>query len=119
MKRPAFTLEQLWSFVAVAEKEHVSQAAASLFLTQAAVTQQLRHFERAVGLQLFERDRRRVRLTDAGRSMADACRAALRSVELVDDAALALRHMQLGSLELGASPTCATYYVPPLLAEFG
>jgi DNA-binding transcriptional LysR family regulator len=118
VKRPAFTLEQLRSFVAVAETEHISRAAASLFLTQAAVTQQVRHFERAIGLQLFERDHRRVRLTDAGRSMADTCRAALRSVEVVEDSALAMRHLQLGSLELGASPTCATYYVPPLLAEF-
>lgn len=118
MRRPAFTLEQLRSFVAASETEHISQAAASLFLTQAAVTQQVRHFERAVGLQLFERDGRRVRLTDAGRLMADTCRAALRSVEVVEDSALGMRHLQAGSLELGASPTCATYYVPPYLAEF-
>src|SRR5439155_495895 len=77
MRRPSFTIEQLRSFVAVAEHGHVSRAAASLFLTQAAVTQQVRNFERALGLQLLERDGRGVRLTDAGRSMADACRAAL------------------------------------------
>ena len=118
MKRPSFTLEQLRSFVAVSETEHISKAAASLFLTQAAVTQQVRHFERAMGLQLFERDGRRVRLTDAGRLMADTCRAALRSAEVVEDSALAMRHLHAGSLELGASPTCATYYVPPYLARF-
>jgi DNA-binding transcriptional LysR family regulator len=118
VRRPAFTLEQLRSFVAVSETEHISQAAAALFLTQAAVTQQVRHFERAVGLQLFERDGRRVRLTDAGRLMADSCRAALRSIEVVGDSALAMRHLQAGSLELGASPTCAAYYVPAYLAEF-
>lgn len=118
MRKPAFTLEQIRSFVAVAETEHVSRAAASLFLTQAAVTQQLRHFEQAVGLQLLERDGRRVRLTDAGRSLAETCRAALRSVEVVDDSALAMKHLQAGSLHLGASPTCAAYYLPPLLADF-
>jgi DNA-binding transcriptional LysR family regulator len=118
VRRPSFTLEQLRSFVAVAESEHISRAAASLFLTQAAVTQQVRHFERAMGLQLFERDGRRVRLTDAGRLMADTCRAALRSAEVVEDSALAMRHLHAGSLELGASPTCATYYVPPYLASF-
>jgi DNA-binding transcriptional LysR family regulator len=118
VRRLGFTLEQLRSFVAVSETEHISQAAASLFLTQAAVTQQVRHFERATGLQLFERAGRRVRLTDAGRLMADACRAALRSVEVVEDSALGMRHLQAGSLELGASPTCAAYYVPAYLAEF-
>jgi len=59
VRKPAFTLEQIRSFVAVAEHEHISRAAASLFLTQAAVTQQVRHFERAVGLQLLERSRMR------------------------------------------------------------
>jgi DNA-binding transcriptional LysR family regulator len=118
VRRPAFTLEQLRSFVAVADTEHVSQAAASLFLTQAAVTQQVRHFERALGLQLLERDGRRVRLTDAGRAVAEASRAALRSVEVVNDTAKARKELKEGSIHVGASPTCASYYLPPLLAEF-
>jgi DNA-binding transcriptional LysR family regulator len=117
-RRPTFTLEQMRSFVAVAETEHISRAAGSLFLTQAAVTQQLQHFERAIGLRLFERDGRRIRLTDAGRGMADACKAALRAVEVVDESALVMRNLQAGSLHAGASPTCATYYLPALLAEF-
>jgi len=118
VRRPGFTLEQLRSFVAVAEHEHISRAAASLFLTQAAVTQQVRHFEKAVGLQLLERDGRRVRLTPGGRSLAETCRAALRGVEVVHDVAQAMRHLEAGSLHLGASPTCAAYYLPPHLAEF-
>jgi DNA-binding transcriptional LysR family regulator len=118
VRRPAFTIEQLRTFVAVAEHEHISRAAASLFLTQAAVTQQVHNFENAVGLQLLERDGRRVRLTDAGRAMAETCRAALRAVEVVDDSALAMKELETGSLHLGASPTCATYYLPPHLAEF-
>jgi DNA-binding transcriptional LysR family regulator len=118
VRRPAFTIEQLRSFVAVAEHEHISRAAASLFLTQAAVTQQLRNFEHALGLQLLERVGRRVRLTDAGRSMAETCRAAVRSIEVVDDSALAIKELEAGSLHVGASPTCATYYLPPHLAEF-
>jgi DNA-binding transcriptional LysR family regulator len=117
-RRPTFTLEQLRSFVAVADTEHISRAAISLFLTQAAVTQQVRHFERSIGLQLFERDGRRIRLTDAGRSIADACKAALRAVEVVDESALAMRSLQAGSLQVGASPTCATYYLPGYLAAF-
>lgn len=116
--RPPFTLEQLRSFVAVAEHEHISRAAASLYLTQAAVTQQLRHFETGVGVQLLERTGRRVRLTDAGRSLAEACRAALRAVDVVGETAEAMRHLETGTLHVGASPTCATYYLPVHLAEF-
>jgi DNA-binding transcriptional LysR family regulator len=118
MRRPSFTLEQVRSFVAVAETEHVSRAAASLYLTQGAVTQQVRHFERALGVQLLERDGRRVRLTDAGKTVAEACRATLRSIEVLGDTAGAVKELQTGSLHVGASPTSATYYLPPHLAEF-
>jgi DNA-binding transcriptional LysR family regulator len=116
--KPQFTFEQVRSFVAVAETEHISKAAASLFLTQGAVTQQMRHFEGALGLQLLERAGRGVRLTDAGRALAVACKAALRSVEMVEDTARSIKALEAGSLDLGASPTCATYYLPPRLAAF-
>jgi DNA-binding transcriptional LysR family regulator len=118
VSKPQFTLEQVRSFVAVAESEHVSKAAESLFLTQGAVTQQLRHFEKALGLQLLERAGRGVRLTDAGRALAVACRAVLRSVEIVEDTARSMKALESGSLDLGASPTCATYYLPSRLAAF-
>lgn len=118
MSRFQFTLEQLRTFVAVAETEHVSKAAASLFLTQGAVTQQLRHFEDALGLQLMERAGRGVRLTDAGKALATACKAALRAVETVDDTARSMKALEAGSLDLGASPTCASYYLPAPLSAF-
>jgi len=118
VSRFQFTLEQLRTFVAVAETEHVSKAAATLFLTQGAVTQQLRHFETALGLQLMERAGRGVRLTDAGKALAIACKAALRSVETVEDTARSMKAIESGSLDLGASPTCASYYLPSRLATF-
>jgi DNA-binding transcriptional LysR family regulator len=118
VSKPSFTVEQVRSFLAVAEHEHVSRAAASLHLTQGAVTQQVHNFERAVGVRLLERDGRGVRLTDAGRGLAISCRAALRSFEVVEDSARALKMLEAGSLHLGASPTCATYYLPARLAAF-
>jgi len=118
VSKPSFTVEQVRSFLAVAEHEHVSRAAASLHLTQGAVTQQIHNFERAVGVRLLERDGRGVRLTDAGRGLAITCRAALRAFEVVEDSARALKMLEAGSLHLGASPTCATHYLPPRLADF-
>ncbi len=118
MSRFQFSLEQVRTFVAVAETEHVSKAAAALFLTQGAVTQQLRHFEDALGLQLMERAGRGVRLTDAGKALATTCRAVLRAVETVEDTARSMKALESGSLDLGASPTCASYYLPSRLAAF-
>src|SRR5258708_15555567 len=118
MARPVFSLEQVRSFVGGAEHEHISRAAAALFLTQGAVTEQVRHFELAVGLRLLERDGRGVRLTDAGKTMAVACRAALRSLQVLEDTAESIKTLEKGSLHLGASPTCATFYLPSRLAGF-
>ena len=106
------------SFIAVAEHQHVSRAADQLHLTQGAVTQQIRNFERALAVQLLERTGRGVRLTDAGRTLVAGCRGALRAIELVDEAALAIRTLTTGSLHVGASPTCATYYLPSALGTF-
>lgn len=118
MPRQPFSLEQVRSFVAVAETEHVSRAAAALFLTQGAVTQQIRNFETAMGLQLLEHTGRRVRLTEAGRALAETCRAALRAVDVLEDTARSMKELRSGSLHVGASPTCASYYLPIRLAEF-
>lgn len=118
MRKPPFTLEQVRSFVAVADSHQISRAATSLYLTQGAVTQQISHFEKSLGLNLLERDGRGVRLTDAGRTLTEACRAALRAAEVLDDTAQAMRELQAGSLHIGGSPTCATYYLPAQLAEF-
>lgn len=118
MRRPSFTIEQVRSFLAVAEQEHISHAAASLHLTQSAVTQQVHNFERALEVRLLEREGRGVRLTDAGRVLTATCRAALRAFETVAESARALKSLEAGSLHLGASPTCATHYLPQLLAGF-
>lgn len=116
--KPGFTVEQVRSFLAVADAQSISRAAETLHLTQGAVTQQVHNFEKALAIRLLERDGRGIRLTDAGRSLAISCRAAMRSIEVVAETALALKSLEAGSLHVGASPTCATYYLPPLLADF-
>ena len=116
--KPGFTMEQVRSFLAVGDAQSVTRAAETLHLTQGAVTQQIHNFEKALAMRLLERDGRGLRLNEAGRTLATSCRAALRAFELVGESARALKSLQVGSLHLGASPTCATYYLPPLLAGF-
>ena len=118
MQKPSFTLEQARSFVAVAETESISRAAERLSLSQGAVTQQVRNFERALGVLLVERRGGRIRLTGAGREVADACRALVRSLENVQQTARRLTNMAGGSLVVGASPTPAAHYLPRLLDQF-
>ena len=118
MRKLSFSVEQVRTFVAVAGAQNLSRAADSLFLTQGAVTQQLRNFERALGITLVERGGRRLRLTDAGRAVAAACTSAARELEAIDETARLHRGLELGALRIGSGPTCAAHHLPPLLSAF-
>lgn len=112
------TLDQLRIFIAVAEREHVTQAAAALNLTQSAVSAAVAALEERHALQLFDRVGRRIVLTEAGRLFLDEARAVLaraaQAERLLDD----LAGLRRGTLRLGASQTVANYWLPPLMHRF-
>src|SRR5487761_149617 len=118
MRSLGFSLEQVRTFIAVASAQNMSRAANAVNLTQGAVTQQMHHFERALGVQLVERTRHGIRLTPAGSAVAQACLSAARELESIEEAARLHRTMEIGALRIGAGPTCAGHYLPPLLARF-
>ncbi|HEX9181875.1 MAG TPA: LysR substrate-binding domain-containing protein [Burkholderiales bacterium] len=111
------TLRQLEIFEAVARAESVSRAAETLHLTQPAVSLQLKTLAEAVGHRLTEPVGRRIRLTQAGRDLAEACRelAAVwsRFEARLDDVA-ALRR---GRLRVSVVTT-AKYFLPRALGRF-
>jgi DNA-binding transcriptional LysR family regulator len=114
----SFTIEQLRSFVAVATGGTLAGGRLTSPACAGGGPPGSGTSSKGSASRLQGRDGRRVRLTDAGRSLAEACQAALRAIEVVDDSAQAIKELRQGSLHVGASPTCATYYLPPLLAEF-
>ena len=118
MRALGFSTEQIRTFVAVSKSANLSRAAESLAVTQGAVTQQLRHLERALDLQLIERSGHGMKLTPAGVEVAAACAAATREMEGIAETARLHRSLSIGRLRIGASPTCAHHYLPPLLASY-
>ena len=118
MPRLPFTLEQLRTFLAVANHGSMSAASRSLYLTQGAVSQQVASLETALGLKLLDRAAGRSRLTEAGRSIATTCEAAIRAVDGVTERARQLTSLEVGSLHIGASPTPAAHYLPRLLSIY-
>ncbi|SDT68111.1 DNA-binding transcriptional regulator, LysR family [Jiangella sp. DSM 45060] len=95
-------LRQLAYFVAIADEGGFARAAEALHIGQPAVSQQLRRLERELGVVLFERTTRRVRLTAEGARLLPEARAVLAAAERTRR--LAAELAGAGSLRLGTSP---------------
>src|SRR3954454_24005160 len=70
-------LRDVRTFVAVAEHLHFSRAADALFISQPALSKRIQELERLMRVELFDRDRRTVRLTAAGEALLPGARAVL------------------------------------------
>lgn len=112
------TLEQLRIFVAVAERQHLTQAADALALTPSAVSSSIRTLEERYGTPLFNRVGRRIETNEAGRIFLAEARATLASARAAERTLAELSGLQRGTLNLQASQTIASYWLPPLLMQF-
>ncbi len=109
------TLDQLRIFVTVAEREHMTQAAAILGLTQSAVSGAIRALETRHDVVLFHRIGRKIELTQDGRSFLEEARAVLRSASSADQTLRELRGLKRGVIYIHASQTTASYWLPERL----
>ena len=105
-------------FVVAAEVENFSVAAQELNLSQPAVTQRIRSLEKQLGVELFERQGRRVRLSDAGAYLLPMAKDLIRRCKRTEEMMHSLRGEVVGHLQLGCSTTTGKYLLPPLLARF-
>jgi DNA-binding transcriptional LysR family regulator len=111
------TLRQMRVFAAVARHMSFTRAARELHLTQSAVSQQVRHLEREVGMPLFEHLGRRVQLAPAGAELLRYVNQAIELLREAGESLAAMRGLRRGVLKLGAVST-AKYFAPSLLAAF-
>ncbi|RPE45565.1 DNA-binding transcriptional LysR family regulator [Streptomyces sp. Ag109_O5-1] len=109
-------LERLRTLDALARHGSVSGAAEALHVTTSAVSQQMGKLEREVDQQLLARNGRGVRLTDAGRLLAEHASRILSQVELAQSDLEAHRGQVVGELRLSAFPTAARGLFPTALA---
>ena len=112
-------LRHLRYFVAVAEAEHITRAAARLGIQQPPLSQQIRALERELGVQLFRRRPRGVEATDAGRALLAEARAIL---ALVDRAVATVRQTaegKRGRIAVGFTSSAPFHpFVPRLIRAF-
>ncbi|MDG9715766.1 LysR family transcriptional regulator [Streptomyces sp. DH24] len=109
-------LERLRTLDALARHGSVSGAAEGLHITTSAVSQQMSKLEREVGQRLLAKNGRGVRLTDAGRLLAEHAARILSQVELAQSDLEAHRGQVAGELRLSAFPTAARGLFPSALA---
>ncbi|MGO9081394.1 MAG: LysR substrate-binding domain-containing protein [Streptosporangiaceae bacterium] len=112
------TLNQLRSFLAVAETGSVRAAAEDLFVTQAAVSASLAALQKSLGVVLLAPEGRGLRLTDAGQEYARYVRRILGLLEEAGLAAAAAADPERSELRIAAVTTAAEQIVPSVLAGF-
>jgi DNA-binding transcriptional LysR family regulator len=112
------TFEQLVIFVAVAEREHLTQAADAIHLTPSAVSTAIKNLEAYYGVELFHRVGRRIELTQTGRSFLPEAKATLARIRAAELMLSELGGLQRGRLSLYASQTIASYWLPSVMMRF-
>ncbi|HID36594.1 MAG TPA: LysR family transcriptional regulator, partial [Ghiorsea sp.] len=113
----AFTFKQLKIFAMVAEHQSYTIAAKVLFLTQPAISMQVKQLEEYVGMPLFERVGKQVALTEAGQELltyAESIAQQMNEAKLMLDE---LKGVERGKLHLTMAST-ANYFAPQLIAAF-
>ena len=111
-------LNRLRAFYQAAKCRNVSLAARELFVSQPAVTAQIKLFEENCGLKLFKKKGRSLYLTDEGKTLFNYARKIFEYEKKIEDAVEQMKQLKQGSLRLGSARTYARYFMPFLLTGF-
>jgi LysR family transcriptional regulator, low CO2-responsive transcriptional regulator len=111
------TFRQLEVFEAVATCLSYTKAAEALFLSQPAVSMQVKQLEESIGLELFEKTGKRIALTAAGLELHRYARNVFQQLAEAEEAMEALKGVQRGRLNIAVAST-VNYFAPRALAAF-
>ncbi len=111
-------LNQLRVFCEVVERNGFTRAAEALYLTQPAVSRQVRELERYYGVELFEQIGKRIFPTEAGTTLYNYARQVFHTLDDLEVELNQIKGLKAGHLRIAASATAGTYLLPPLLGRF-
>ena len=108
-------LRHLRYFIAVAEEENVTRAAARLHVSQPPLSRQIQELESELGLLFFERTAKTIRLTSDGRRFLQEARGVVARVDQALEVARRLKESNSATLHIGYAPTPSAAVLPKLL----
>jgi len=111
-------LDALASFAALADELHFTRAAARLHVAQPALTKRIQQLERTLGVRLFVRTRRSVKLTSDGEVLLEKARQVIRAAEELTTTARRLSDGEMGRLRIGFTPSAPHHVLPALMQTF-
>jgi LysR family transcriptional regulator, low CO2-responsive transcriptional regulator len=111
-------LHQLRIFCSVVEYGSYTRAAETLYMTQPAVSLQVRALERTLQVKLFERVNQQLAVTEAGQALYQCALPMLNAEEEAERVLAELKGAVRGKLVVAANTTGGMYIVPPLLASY-
>lgn len=109
---------QLKYFVEVAEREHVSEAAVHLHVAQSAISRQIANLEGELGVQLFEREGRNVKLLPIGKVFLAHAKEALKAIHYAKKQMDEYIDPESGSIKIGFPTSLASSLLPKVLSKF-
>lgn len=111
------TIRQLKVFEAVATHLSFTKAAEELYLSQPAVSMQIKQLEESVGLPLFEKLGKKIHLTEAGKELHHYGRSIFRQLDEMEEVLESLKGISRGRLEIAVAST-VNYFAPRALGVF-
>ncbi|KGX89736.1 LysR family transcriptional regulator [Pontibacillus halophilus JSM 076056 = DSM 19796] len=111
-------LRQLYYFIEVAEREHISEAAHHLHVAQSAVSRQISNLESELNVQLFEREGRNIKLTPIGRIFADYTKTALKAIDEATKQVDQYLDPHRGVIRIGFPTSLAGHLLPTVISSF-
>jgi DNA-binding transcriptional LysR family regulator len=112
------TIDQLRSVVVLAEHLHFGRAAAVLYVSQPALTKQIRKIENTLGGPLFMRKPRQLRLTRAGQVLVEHARSVIRDTHLAIDVSRSAMRGEAGVLRIGFGLSSLAVGLPEIVQRF-
>lgn len=110
-------LNQLKTFVTVAEEQHLTRAAERLYTSQPAVSAQLKALEESLDVVLFNRTPKGMKLTPSGEKLLGQAQAVLDAAGLIVSQAKAIKGEVMGCLSVGINSDFSFLKIPELLAD--